>query len=229
MGRVRRPRGGLRPAAGLWGPPVGTGRARRSGAGPRPPAPRRPTRGPRRAQKGRGYQASPRCWFPSTALQPTPNPCLVLKVFLAELGRQITLLAINDCPPEDDDYDWQQNQRPQCVRQECQTGRDEDEAEIHRVSSEPIGTADSQGGRRPRRMTGGADPPERCDRPDGEGQPRDQAERAEESKWPNEYGRDYGQRELPVKKEAKEQATQVDQRWKDPYARAIIGCAAHVG
>ena len=122
MGRVRRPRGGLRPAAGLWGPPVGTGRARRSGAGPRPPAPRRPTRGPRRAQKGRGYQASPRCWFPSTALQPTPNPCLVPEVFLAELGRQITLLAINDCPPEDDDYDWQQNQRPQCVSQECQTG-----------------------------------------------------------------------------------------------------------
>jgi hypothetical protein len=32
-----------------------------------------------------------------------------------------------------------------------------------------------------------------------------------------------------VNKEAKEQATQVDQRWKDPYARAIIGCAAHIG
>ena len=46
---------------------------------------------------------------------------------------------------------------------------------------------------------------------------------------PNEYGRDYGQRESPVKKEAKEQATQVDQRWEDPYARAIIGCAAHIG
>ena len=35
-------------------------------------------------------------------------------------------------------------------------------------------------------MTGGADPPERCDRPDGEGQPRDKAERAEESKRPND-------------------------------------------
>ena len=78
-------------------------------------------------------------------------------------------------------------------------------------------------------MTGGAGTPERCDRPDVEGQPRDQAERAEESKRPNEYGRDYGQRESPVNKEAKEQATQVDQRWKDPYARAIIGCAAHIG
>ena len=86
----------------------------------------------------------------------------------------------------------------------ARTGRDEDEAEIHRVSSEPIWIADSQGGSRPRRMTGGADPPERCDRPDGEGQPRDKAERAEESKRPNEYGRDYGQRESPVNKEAKE-------------------------
>ena len=62
----------------------------------------------------------------------------------------------------------------------ARTGRDEDEAEIHRVSSEPIWIADSQGGSRPRRMTGGADPPERCDRPDVEGQPRDQAKRAEE-------------------------------------------------
>ena len=34
------------------------------------------------------------------------NPCLVPQVFLAELGRQITLLAINDRPPDDDDYDW---------------------------------------------------------------------------------------------------------------------------
>jgi hypothetical protein len=30
-------------------------------------------------------------------------------IFLAELGRQITLLAIDDGPPDDDDYDWQQN------------------------------------------------------------------------------------------------------------------------
>ena len=108
-------------------------------------------------------------------------------------------------------------------------GRDEDEAEIHRVSSEPIGTADSQGGRRPRRMKGSAGTPERGDRPDVEGQPRDQAGRAEESKRPHESGRDYGQRDSPVKKEAEEQATQVDQRWKNPYARAIIGCAAHLG
>ena len=78
-------------------------------------------------------------------------------------------------------------------------------------------------------MTGGADLAERCDRPDGEGQPRDKAERAEESKRPNEYCRDYGQRDSPVKKKAEEQATQVDQRWKNPYARAIIGCAAHLG
>ncbi len=77
-------------------------------------------------------------------------------------------------------------------------------------------------------MRGGADTPERCDRPDAEGQPRDQAERAEESKRPNAYGWDDGQRESPVKKEAKEQATQVDPRWKDPYARAIIGCATHI-
>ena len=78
-------------------------------------------------------------------------------------------------------------------------------------------------------MSGGAGTPERCARPDDEGQPRDKAERAEESKWPNEYCRDYGQRDSPVKKEAEEQATQVDQRWKNPYARAIIGCAAHLG
>ncbi len=65
--------------------------------------------------------------------------------------------------------------------------------------------------------------------PEVEGQPRDQAGRAEESKRPNESGRDYRQRESPAKKEAKGQATQVDQRWEDPYARAIIGCAAHIG
>ena len=46
-----------------------------------------------------------------------------------------------------------------------QTDCDKDETKIHRVSSEPIGTADSQGGRRPRRMRGGADTPEGCDRP----------------------------------------------------------------
>src|SRR5512142_1852036 len=172
-----------------------------------------------------GYDVSSLRWFPSPALQPAPNPCLVPQVFLAELGRQIALLAINDRPPDDDD--WQQNQRPQGVRQECQSGRDEDEAEIHRVSSEPIGTADSQGGRRPRWMRAGAGTPERGDRPDVEGQPRDQAGRAEESKRPNEYGRDDGQRESPVKKEAEEQATQVDPRWKDPYARAILECAAY--
>ena len=39
-------------------------------------------------------------------------------------------------------------------------------------------------------MRGGAGTPERCDRPDDEGQPRDKAERAEESKRPNEYGWD---------------------------------------
>jgi len=78
-------------------------------------------------------------------------------------------------------------------------------------------------------MRGGAGTPERGDRPDVEGQPRDKAERAEESKRPNEYGWDDGQRESPVKEEAKEQATQVDQRWKDPYARTILGCAAHLG
>src|SRR5512135_871953 len=70
-------------------------------------------------------------WFPSPALQPAPNPCLVPQVFLAELGRQITLLAVNDRPPDDDDDDWQQNQRPQGIRQERQSGHDEEEAEIY--------------------------------------------------------------------------------------------------
>ena len=78
-------------------------------------------------------------------------------------------------------------------------------------------------------MKGCAGTPERCDRPDGEGQPREKADRAEESKRPNKYGRDYRQRESPVQKEAEEQATQVDPRWKNPYARAIIGGAAHLG
>jgi hypothetical protein len=78
-------------------------------------------------------------------------------------------------------------------------------------------------------MSGGAGTPERGDCPDGEGQPREKAERAEESKWPNEYCRDYGQRESPVKKEAEQQPTQVDHRWKYPYAGAINRCATHLG
>jgi hypothetical protein len=39
-------------------------------------------------------------------------------------------------------------------------------------------------------MSGGAGTPERGARPDGEGQPREQAEHTEESKQPNKYGRD---------------------------------------
>ena len=59
-------------------------------------------------------------------------------------------------------------------------------------------------------MRGGAGTPERGDCPNVEGQPLDQAECVEKSKRPNECGRDYRQRDSPVKQEAEEQATQVD-------------------